>query len=100
MDTDSADNLISLDAGSFIPEYPGFKWLQTDMQVYEFAFFIVASVVVEVVSNSSVLAFYKDVTDEEPGTEIVAHEYEVQYICLDTFFEITVGAVSALFLVY
>ena len=57
MDTISSDNLISLDAGSFIPEYPGFEWLQTDMQVYGFAFFIVASAVVEVISNSSVFAF-------------------------------------------
>ena len=70
------------------------------MQVYGFAFFIMASAVVEFVSNASVFAFQKDVMDEEPGTEVVAHEYEVQYICLDAFFEIMVGALSALLLGY
>ena len=96
----SSDNLISLDAGSFLPEYPGFEWLQTDMQVYTFGFLMLASIVVEIVSNSSVFAFKKDVMDEETGTEVVGHEYEVQFICLDAFFEIMMGALSSLLLGY
>ena len=70
------------------------------MQVYGFVFFVLASTVVEVVSNASVVAYKKDVMDEDPGTEVVGHEYEVQYICLDAFFEIMVGALSSLLLGY
>ena len=62
------------------------------------AVLFIGSAVSKVLSNASVFAYQKDVTDN--GIDIVAHVYETDYFCLDTVFEILNPALSVAVLLF
>ena len=90
----------AFDSTTILPAYSGFKWLETDIQLYELLFLVAASAVVEAGSNASAIAYVKDDTDPYLQDEVIGHIYEPQFMCTDAFFEIMVGALSTVLLGY